>query len=220
MIINRDPPPIDSPRLKGSWLGPVPYRKAYGIQRSIHEKRLAGKIPDQLLLLEHPPVLTLPRRSRPENLLVPQAFLDAHGICLEQTDRGGEITLHNPGQLVGYLICQLEPGRRDLHSFLRWIEIHLQELAGQFGVRTELKTGLTGVWVGDRKLASIGIAVKRWVTLHGFAINVNNDLAPFQLIHPCGLPGVRMTSLAAETGTDIPWNQLLEATFRVFHAEV
>jgi lipoate-protein ligase B len=218
MILPGQGSAIDPPELKARWLGSLPYLDAYQLQRSLHLQRIEGEIPDQLLLLEHPPVFTIPRRSKSENLLAPQASLAKQGIELVATDRGGEITFHNPGQLVGYLICRLEPGKRDLHSYLRWIEVTLQQVAKHFEVETIRRQGLTGVWVEKRKLASIGIAVKRWVTLHGFALNVNNNLAAFGLIHPCGLQGVQMTSLSMERKRPVPWEELLKATCEAFGA--
>lgn len=206
-------------KLEARALGIIPYGEAYEKQVDLHGRRVVGTIPDQLLLLQHPPVLTIPRRARPENVRVGMEQLERAGIDLLPTDRGGEVTLHNPGQLVGYLICRLDSGARDLHAFIRGIEDCLQEIAGAFGVRAESRKGLTGVWVEDRKLASIGIAVKRWVTLHGFALNVNNDLGQFDWIHPCGLRGVRMTSLSAERGAPVNWKNLLEATCSAFGAE-
>jgi lipoate-protein ligase B len=172
-----------------------------------------------MVLLEHPTVVTVPRRSAAKNLLLSKELLRGKGAELVATDRGGEVTLHNPGQLVGYLICKLQPGGRDLHSFLRWIEQRLADVAKSFGVDAHSRKGLTGLWVEDRKIASIGIAVKRWTTLHGFALNVNNDLEPFNWIVPCGLSGVRMTSLAVERGHAILWPRLLEETCAEFRAE-
>lgn len=199
-------------------MGRVPYEEAYRLQRVAHAERLAKSSLDRLLLLEHPTVVTVPRRSESKNLRVSNALLNQRGAEVHHTDRGGEVTLHNPGQLVGYLICKLEPGGRDLHSFLRWIEQRLAVVAGAFGVSAQFRKGLTGLWVEDRKVASIGIAVKRWTTLHGFALNVNNDLEPFNWIVPCGLAGVRMTSLAVESGHAIPWARLLEECCSAFEA--
>lgn len=205
-------------RLEARALGQILYNRAYDFQRVLHYERLADQIPDQLLLLEHPPTVTVPRQDQSENLLLSEAQLAERGIAVFPTDRGGQVTLHNPGQLVGYLICRLEPGKRDLHTFLRWIEDRLAAVTAEFGVRGESRKGLTGLWVGDRKIASIGIAVKKWVTLHGFAFNVNNDLAQFNVMHPCGLVGVEMTSLAKELGGAVDWDRLLDATVRCFGA--
>jgi lipoate-protein ligase B len=208
-----------SPPLDAHWLGSISYPEAYEIQRLHHTQRLAGEINDHLLLLEHPLVFTLPRRHQAHHLRVSRESLELNGATVVETDRGGQVTLHNPGQLVGYLIRQLEPGNCDLHHYLRWIEIALQEVSTYFGVTTCLHKGLTGVWVADRKLASIGVAVKRWVTLHGFAINVNNDLTPFTWIDPCGLAGVQMTSLSTEVGHRIEWEELLRVTCDAFGAD-
>ncbi len=127
--------------------------------------------------------------------------------------------MHNPGQLIGYLIGKLNPQQMGLHSYLRWIERSLQSVASAFGVETRTRKGLTGVWVEDRKLASIGIAVKRWVTLHGFGLNVSNDLTPFSWIVPCGLEGVQMTSLEVETGRKLNWEEVLRETCKAFNAQ-
>lgn len=218
-IIPEKKAPVDFPRLAAAWLGRVGYEEAYRIQRSIHAERLAEKSGDRLLLLEHPTVVTVPRRSEEKNLLLSKDLLEAKGAQIVSTDRGGEVTLHNPGQLVGYLICRLGPGGRDLHSLIRGIEQRLASVAKSFGVDAHCRKGLTGLWVEERKIASIGIAVKRWTTLHGFAINVNNDLEPFNWIVPCGLAGVRMTSLAVERGHAIYWPRLLEETCAAFGAE-
>lgn len=205
--------------LQAHWLGTVPYQEAYDIQRVRLAQRIAEEIPDQLLLLEHPTVFTFSRRSAPGNIRVSKAFLESQGAQLVPTDRGGEVTMHNPGQLIGYLIRRLDPTHVQLHSYLRSIEESLQKVATAFGVDTHVRKGLTGVWVEDRKLASIGIAVKRWVTLHGFGLNVCNDLTPFSWIVPCGLPGVRMTSLEVEAGRKLDWEKVLEETCRAFNAE-
>ncbi len=204
--------------LEAHWLGTVPYPEAYEIQRAHHAQRIAEEIPDQLLLLDHPTVFTVSRRSQPGNIRVSKAFLEEKGAQLVPTDRGGEVTMHNPGQLVGYLIRKLDPQRIELHSYLRSIEESLRQVAAAYGVETWIRKGLTGVWVEDRKLASIGIAVKRWVTLHGFGLNVCNDLTPFTWIVPCGLAGVQMTSLEAETGRKLDWEEVLEETRKAFHA--
>ncbi len=205
--------------LQARAFGQILYNRAYDLQRILHAERLADRLPDQFLLLQHPPTVTLPRRNQAKNLLLPESQLIESGLQLFPTDRGGQITLHNPGQLVGYLICRLEPGKRDLHSFLRWIEDRLAKTVDRFGIEGASRKGLTGLWVGDRKIASIGIAVKKWVTLHGFALNVNNNLGQFEVMHHCGLVGVEMTSMAKETGRTIDWKQLLDETVSAFEAD-
>jgi lipoate-protein ligase B len=217
-MIAPDRPQENSAPLEARWLGTVPYQEAYDIQRTYHAQRIADEIPDQLLLMDHPTVFTVSRRSQPGNIRVSQTFLETQGAQLVSTDRGGEVTMHNPGQLIGYLICKLDPQQRSLHSYLRSIEESLQEAASAFGVQTRTRKGLTGVWVEDRKLASIGIAVKRWVTLHGFGFNVKNDLTPFSWIVPCGLSGVQMTSLEAETGRKLDWEEVLNEVCKAFGA--
>jgi lipoate-protein ligase B len=203
--------------LEAHWLGTIPYQEAYEIQRARHAQRIAEMIPDQLLLLDHPTVFTVSRRSQPENIRVSKTFLDLKGAQLVPTDRGGEVTMHNPGQLIGYLIRRLDPQKIGLHAYLRSIEESLQRVAAAFGIMTQTRKGLTGVWVEDRKLASIGIAVKKWVTLHGFGLNVSNDLTPFSWIVPCGLAGVRMTSLEAEVGQKLDWEEVLQETCKAFN---
>ncbi|MCA9413675.1 MAG: lipoyl(octanoyl) transferase LipB [Candidatus Omnitrophica bacterium] len=208
-----------APRLEARQVGQILYKPAYELQRFLHGERLSQKISDQFLLLEHPPTVTIPRRNQSENLLLSESQMSERGIEVFPTDRGGQVTLHNPGQLVGYLICRLEPGKRDLHSFLRWIEERLAKTISNYGIHGESRKGLTGLWVEDRKIASIGIAVKKWVTLHGFALNVNNDLSQFGVMHPCGLVGVQMTSMSKELGATVEWERLLDATVRAFGAE-
>ena len=170
-------------------LGRVPYGDAWALQRALVARRIAGLLPDTLLLLEHDPVVTLGRKVRGE------ARASA-GIPVFEIERGGDLTYHGPGQLVGYPIVLLPEPRRDLGRYLRDLEEIVIRAIGRFGVRGERRAGWTGVWVGERKIASLGIAVKRWVTYHGFALNVTDEpLAAFRKLNPCGLPGAVMTSL-------------------------
>jgi lipoate-protein ligase B len=181
-------------------LGTVPYAQAVVIQEQIRARRIAGELPDTLLLLEHPPVYTHGRRSRSEDLPLGEAFYRAKGIDIVATDRGGKLTYHGPGQLVGYPIVGVD----DVVAYVRVLERALVEALGDEGIearaRPEDGPDFTGVWVGERKIASIGVHVARGVTTHGFAVNVENDLQPFSWVVPCGLEGVRMTSLIKETG--------------------
>lgn len=187
--------------LKVVHLGRSPYAEVLELQRNLCRQRADGLQPDDLLLLvEHDPVFTLGRGTRPGSLPLPAEALHARGAALYEVERGGDVTFHGPGQLVGYPIIDLTMHREDLHWYLRELESVLIESLGLLGVRGERSQGRTGVWVGDRKIASIGVHVKRWVTLHGFALNVSTDLTWFDLIVPCGLPGVRMTAVAAEGG--------------------
>jgi lipoyl(octanoyl) transferase len=175
--------------------GTVPYEDALAWQRRMAEDRIAGRLShDVLLLLEHPPVVTLGRNSHPEHLLQPA------GIEVFEVERGGDVTYHGPGQLVGYPILDLRAYKQDLHWYLRTLEQTLIDALGILGIPAERNPGLTGVWTRGRKIASIGIHVKQWVTWHGFALNVTTDLADFQRIVPCGIPGVVMTSVEGERG--------------------
>lgn len=180
-------------------LGPVPYSDGVALQGTLRERRQAGEIADTLLLLEHPATYTVGRRAASEELPFPAAFYAAKGIELHSTDRGGRITYHGPGQLVGYPIMAVT----DVHRHLRTMEAAIVDALGQVGVlaRSRHEEGIdyTGVWVADRKIASLGVHVSRGVSTHGFAVNVENDLEPFSWVVACGLPDVRMTSLAAES---------------------
>ena len=184
--------------LHASAYGMVPYREALGIQAALVDAYEPGSDADRLLFMEHPSVLTMGRGGHADSIRVDRATLERLGIELFEVPRGGDVTWHGPGQLVGYTICDLAARGRDLHAFLRGLEHALQNTLKRFGIDAHPSTGRTGVWVGERKIASIGIAVRRWVSYHGFALNVCSDLRSFDLIHPCGLQGVRMTSMAEE----------------------
>jgi len=186
-------------RLAVARLGVVPYGDALNLQRALAEDRIAGRLAsDALLLLEHPSVVTLGRGTRASSLPIAADLLKRRGIEVYEIERGGDVTYHGPGQLVGYPIFDLEAHRKDLHWFLRRIEDALIVTLARFGIAGERCEGYTGVWTGGRKIASIGIHVRQWVTWHGFALNVTTDLAPFDLIVPCGIPDVVMTSVARE----------------------
>jgi lipoyl(octanoyl) transferase len=182
-------------------LGTVPYRDALAIQEDIRARRVADELPDTLLLLEHPPVYTRGRRSGAEDLPLGEDFYRAKGIDVVATDRGGKLTYHGPGQLVGYPIMRID----DVNLYLRTMEHSLIVALGDAGVqaRSRRDEGIdyTGVWVRERKIASIGVHVSRGVTTHGFAVNIDNDLEPFSWVLACGLPDVTMTSLARELAT-------------------
>jgi lipoyl(octanoyl) transferase len=185
-------------------LGTVPYREAVELQERLRERVVAGELPDLLLLLEHPPVYTLGRRSAPGDLPLSEDWCRAQGIDVVRTDRGGKLTYHGPGQLVGYPIMHVD----DVIAYLRTMERAIITALGEAGVAARSREAegrdYTGVWTGDRKIASIGVHLSRGVSTHGFAVNVDNDLAPFGWVVPCGLPDVRMTSIAQEGGTDSP----------------
>jgi lipoyl(octanoyl) transferase len=180
-------------------LGLRPYAEVLELQRDLRRQRIEGELAeDMLLLVEHPPVITLGRGTRPSSLPSAPAELARRGVELFEVERGGDVTYHGPGQLVGYPILDLRGHRQDLHWYLRGLEDVLIQALGQLDVEADRNPGLTGVWTAGRKIASIGIHVKQWVTLHGFALNVTTDLDPFDLIVPCGIRQVVMTSVAAE----------------------
>jgi lipoate-protein ligase B len=195
-------------------LGRMPYEPALALQRDLARRRIAKEIPrDLLLLVEHPPVITLGRGSQGAHLPTPREFLHAKGIEVFEIERGGDVTFHGPGQLVGYPIIDLTEHRPDLHWFLRQLEQALIVALQPLGITGERRAGYTGVWTGGRKLASIGVHVRQWVTWHGFALNVTTDLSYFDLIVPCGIPDVTMTSVQRELGERAPrdlWNRVTD----------
>jgi lipoyl(octanoyl) transferase len=182
--------------------GLVPYEEALVAQRWLREARQEGAIPDVLLLLEHPPVYTRGRRSTPEELPMAEEWYAMQGIEVRDTDRGGRVTYHGPGQLVAYPIVSLRPYGDDLHEYVRRLERVAISALAEHGVEAQTIEGLTGVWTNDRKIGSIGVHVSRGVTTHGLAINVDNDLQPFEWIVPCGIEDCRVTSLARELGAE------------------
>ena len=186
-------------------LGMVPYADGLALQAELVRRRQAGAIPDQLLLLEHPHVVTLGRGARGENVLVDRARLAGLGVELFETGRGGDVTYHGPGQLVAYPIVDLAPDRCDLHRYVRDLERVLLAVLEDYGVRGHVVPGRTGVWVRrpglpEAKVGAIGVRVSRWITSHGIALNVRTDLRFFDLIVPCGLEGSAVTSIAALVG--------------------
>jgi lipoyl(octanoyl) transferase len=194
-----------APALGALWLGRIRYADAEGRQRELVEARHAGLVADTLLLFELSPVITLGRGARPENVLIQPDERRARGIEMYEAGRGGDVTYHGPGQLVGYPILALDADRRDVRRYLRDLEEALIRVLGDFEVAAERRAGLTGVWVGERKIASIGVRVSTgWITSHGFALNVSTDLTGFSTIVPCGIRRCSMTSIAAETGVDVP----------------
>ena len=181
-------------------LGTVEYRATAALQEDLRERVIAGELPDLLLLLEHPPVYTLGRRSEPGDLPFGEEHWRARGIDVVRTQRGGKLTYHGPGQLVGYPVMHAS----DIPSYLRTMEEAIAAALAEEGIRSRGRDDegpeYTGVWVDDRKIASIGVHLSRGVSAHGFAINVDNDVEPFHQVTACGLPDVRMTSVALETG--------------------
>ena len=192
--------------------GVVPYGEALEWQRSLAQARIEGRIPhDLLLLLEHPPVVTLGRNSHAAHVLRPA------GVDVFEVERGGDVTFHGPGQLVGYPIIDLAGYKQDLHWYLRTLEQMLIGALGILGIPAERNPGYTGVWTRGRKIASIGVHVKQWVTWHGFALNVTTDLAHFDRIVPCGIPGVVMTSVEKERGpSEGLWDETVAGMIQSF----
>jgi lipoate-protein ligase B len=202
-------------------LGRRRYAETLELQRALCRRRAAGELAEDLLLLvEHEPVVTLGRSTRAGSLPLPRGLLAQRGLEVFEIERGGDVTLHAPGQLVGYPILDLNGWRRDLHWYLRQLEAVLIEALGVLDIAAERNPGRTGVWTagGSRKIASIGIHVKQWVTMHGFALNVSTDLSLFDLIVPCGIPGVRMTSVACELGASAAalWQETQAAVVAAF----
>ena len=178
-------------------LGTVPYGKALEYQESLLAKRIAEEVPDSLILLEHPPTITTGRKGNTGNLLVRKEYLEKHGISFVHASRGGDITFHGPGQIVGYPILNLKNHEMDIRKHLRSIEEVIIRTLGDFGIEGRRIDGVTGVWVKRSKIASIGIAIRKWVTYHGFALNVSTNLDYFELILSCGITDVRITSIGS-----------------------
>jgi lipoyl(octanoyl) transferase len=199
-------------------LGLVNYASALELQREKVAQRKAGGIPDTLLLLEHPHVYTLGRNARPENVLVSFEFLASRGAQVVHTDRGGDVTYHGPGQLVGYPILDLTQHRRDISWFMRSLEEVFIRTAHDLGIDAGRSAGAAGVWVGNDKLVAMGVHLSRWVTSHGFALNVNTDLSYFEWIVPCGLQGKGVTSFAKLLGRKVEMDETVERVVEHFGA--
>ena len=199
-------------------LGTIAYAEALELQQQLVEYRRAGTIPDQLLLLEHPPVITLGVKARGDrsHVLATPSALGAHGVEVFETGRGGDVTYHGPGQLVGYPIIDLKPDRCDVHQYVRDLEEVLIQVAASFGIEAGRAPGLTGVWVGSEKLAAIGVRIARWVTSHGFAFNVTTNLSHFGFIVPCGISDRGVTSLERLLGRAVPMAEVEEAAIEAF----
>ncbi len=189
--------------LHWSFLGRVPYREAAELQVATREAIRRGVGPERLLLLEHPHVYTLGRNADGSDVTAPVEWLRARGVEIAECDRGGQVTYHGPGQLVGYPILNLSPDRRDVRRYVRDLQEVLIRVLGELGIAGERRDGpdFIGVWAGGQKIASIGVHLSRWITTHGFALNVTTDLSYFEGIVPCGLRDVRMASVESLTGT-------------------
>jgi lipoyl(octanoyl) transferase len=180
-------------------LGTIGYADALALQQRLAAERVEQRIPDTLLLLEHTPVITLGRGGKRDHVLASEGVLKAQGVELFETGRGGDVTYHGPGQLVGYPILDLS-SRRDVRRYVHDLEQVMIDVAARFGVSAARIAGLNGAWVGDRKLGAVGVRIQRWITLHGFALNVSTDLSAFDLIVPCGIKDKQVTSLGRELG--------------------
>jgi lipoyl(octanoyl) transferase len=202
--------------------GRMEYAKALDLQRHLVAQRKAGAIPDQLILLEHPHTITLGRNGHLENLLASEEILSRGGIAFHPTDRGGDITYHGPGQIVGYPILDLTGWKRDVGAYVRAIEQVLIDTLTDFGIHAGRIPKLTGVWVEERKIAAIGVHISRWITSHGFALNVNTDLRYFQYIVPCGLakPVTSMEQLGSHASCDAVTERLAVHFGRIFDREI
>ena len=201
-------------------LGRIPYAEGLELQARLVAERQAGRIGDTLLLLEHDPVFTLGRNARRENVLLPEEDLRHRGFDVFETGRGGDVTYHGPGQVVGYPILELSPDRRDVHRYVRDLEEVMIRVCADYGIAASRIAGLTGAWVGEDKIGAIGVRIARWVTSHGFAFNVCTDLRPFGLIVPCGIRERGVTSLEGILGhpiaVDEAMSRLLERFCEVF----
>lgn len=209
---------IQNPKFKiaSRWLGRMAYPDALALQESLVAQRGTGEIGDQLLLLEHEPVYTIGRT--PDQSSLRGAAHLPHPLV--QINRGGQATYHGPGQLVGYPLLDLRSRGQDLHLYLRALEEILIETCAAFGVIAQRRAALTGVWMGQRKIASIGVGVRQWISMHGFALNVGGDLTPFAQITPCGISGVEMTSLSRESGADLSVKSLADHVAEVFETRL
>jgi lipoyl(octanoyl) transferase len=188
--------------LHWSYLGRVPYREAEELQHAVRDAVRRGEGPERLLLLEHPHVYTLGRNASAGDVLASGEWLRARGVEVAECDRGGQVTYHGPGQLVGYPIVNLSPDRRDIRRYVRDLQTVLIRTLADFGIAAEVRDtqAFIGVWAGEEKIASIGVHLSRWITTHGFALNVSTDLAYFGGIIPCGLSGIGITSIERLTG--------------------
>jgi len=198
------------------YLGLMPYAEAHELQQELVEKRKRDEIPDQFLLLEHPHVITLGRAANGANVLIDDETRARFGVELFETGRGGDVTYHGPGQLVGYPIIKLAPDRCDIRRYVRDLEEVLIRTAADFGISARRIEGLTGVWAGNEKLAAIGVRISRWVTMHGFAFNITTDLDYFRLIVPCGIRNHGVTSLHKLLGSPVEMSDVREVITRQF----
>ena len=200
-------------------LGLVSYADGLELQRALVDDRKADRIPNTLLLLQHPHVLTIGvKKDGRQHILASAEVLTERGVEVFETGRGGDVTYHGPGQLVGYPIFNLDPDRRDVHKYVRDLEEVMIRVCADYGLAADRVKGMSGAWLGDAKIGAIGVRISRWVTSHGFAFNVTTDLDFFNLIVPCGIADKAVTSLAAQLGRPVPMAEVEDAFIRHFSA--
>ncbi len=199
--------------------GLTEYGAAWELQKRLQKKRMQNEIPDTLILLEHPHTYTLGKAANKENLIAESNFIQTNNIAIFETDRGGDVTYHGPGQIVGYAILNLAEWKKDAHEYLRAIEETVIKTCKLYGVTAARNSEYTGVWVGENKICAIGVKITRWVTMHGFAFNISTDLDLFNGIIPCGIKGKGVTSLNVETEKIAEINDVKEKLIENF-AEV
>jgi lipoyl(octanoyl) transferase len=197
-------------------LGTVDYAEAHRLQRELQAKRIAGEIDDIVLLLEHPPVLTMGRSAKEQHIIAAPEVLAARGISVHEVGRGGDVTYHGPGQLVAYPIIDLKPDRRDVRKYMWSLEETMIRTCAHFGLSAGRVEGLNGAWIADRKVGAVGVRISRWVTMHGLALNADSNLTHFDLIVPCGIPDKTVTSLSAELGRTVGVPEALDPLTRHF----
>lgn len=205
-------------------LGVVDYEQAHSLQKRILQDRIDNKCIDHLILLQHNPVITIGRGGDNKNIIVPQTVLDSFHIKVYEIERGGDVTYHGPGQLTGYPIIDLRNYKKDVHWYLRQLEETIIRFLSYYNIVGKRVSGLTGVWVDDEKIAAIGVAAKRWVTYHGFALNINPDLSHFKLINPCGITDKEVTSLVKILGFNVDMaeveDKIVSAFSDIFNVEI
>jgi len=184
-------------------LGTIDYAEAHRLQKELQRKRVGGEIGDIVLLLEHPPVLTMGRSAKAQHVLATPELLETRGIPVHEVGRGGDVTYHGPGQLVAYPIIDLKPDRKDVRKYVASLEETMIRTCADFGLAAGRVEGLNGTWIGERKVGAVGVRISRWVTMHGLALNVNSDLRQFEMIVPCGIQDKGVTSLSAELGRTV-----------------
>lgn len=194
----------------------IDYGKAYKLQKSLLQEKIEGSNIDYLILLQHNPVITIGRNANTSNILVSESLLKSYGVELYEIERGGDVTYHGPGQITGYPILDLRHFKKDVHWYIRNLEEVIIRVLEEYGITGKRVEKYTGVWVGDEKIAAIGVAIKRWVTFHGFAFNVYPDLSYFKLINPCGITDKGVTSLEKILGYKVNLEEVEQAIIRNF----